>query len=159
MAAGRKRARTREPPRLVNERESCMIPSRRFPVALCLAVVLLGIGGCGNSPESVARTYAECMARGDLDGVRAVSAGDQGRKSSSPMGAAGVALVADGVRKMGGVRAVEILEATVEGDTATVKVRMVPNDPDHPMAARMLKGSKSLALERIDGRWKVVDED
>jgi hypothetical protein len=36
---------------------------------------------------------------------------------------------------------------------------MVPNAPDHPMAARMLKGSKSLALERIDGRWKVVDGD
>jgi hypothetical protein len=136
-----------------------MTPFHRIVFVPCLAFTLLAIGGCGNSPESVARTYAECMARGDLDGVRSVSAGEQGRKNSSPMGAAGVALVADGVRKMGGIRAIDILESTIEDASAKVKVRMVPNDPDHPMGARMLKASKVLSLERIDGRWKVVDED
>lgn len=123
-------------------------------VALTLTATLL-LAGCGQSPGNVARDYVDCTVRGDLAGMRALSAGEAAEKLAKPQAAMAASMAASMLENMGGVSGCEIVEETTEGDSATVVIRLLPKQPDSKAAA-LFAEPKPVYLKKIDGQWKVT---
>lgn len=122
-----------------------------------MVLALLALSACGKSPGSVAREYVDCTVRGDLAGMRALCAGEAAEKLAKPEAAFAASMASSILEQMGGLNGCETVEETIDGDSATVLVRLVPKQPDSE-AAKLFDTPKPVYMKRIDGQWKVVGD-
>jgi hypothetical protein len=89
--------------------------------------------------------------------MRTLSAGEAAEKLAQPQAAFAASMAVSILEQMGGVSGCEIVEETIDGDSATVVLRLLPKQPDSE-AAKVFAEPKPVYLKRIDGAWKVTGD-
>ncbi|MEL6615374.1 MAG: DUF4878 domain-containing protein [Bacteroidota bacterium] len=117
----------------------------RFTPVAVLALLLVGCGSGG--PGDTAADFARAAASGD--GERVVELLDPAMAQSlGPKISATVSSQAGEAAAKGGLSEVNILDETVNGDNATVRIETVMGDGS--------RSEETIQLRKIDGDWKVV---
>lgn len=117
----------------------------RFTPAALLALLLVGCGGGG--PGDTAVEFTRAGANGD--GETVVELLDPAMAQTfGPKIEAAMATQASQASAQGGVDEINVLEETINGDNATVRLEMVMGDGS--------REENTVQLRKIDGDWKVA---
>lgn len=122
-----------------------MIKSAMMMASIGAMFCIVGCGGDG-SPDSVAKDVISCLKSADLEGVCKYSTEEFKKEIGEIMGMMALATAKDTVefKNRCANAKVEIRQAVVNGDKATVPVKINGTE-------------KSIGLTKIEGRWLVAE--
>ena len=119
---------------------------KKATVVVCAAAMSCIIGCGGGSPDSVAKDVVSCLKSADMEGISKYSTGEFKKgigMLKGMMDDAGKKEV-EGFKKEFGNKKYELGAAVINGDKATVPVKI--DGKDAP-----------IKLVKVDGSWKVED--
>ena len=118
-------------------------------IFLSLALLMLGLVGCGNSPSKTAKDFYYLIEKGKVnDAFSLFTKEGQGLMSSLAGGAAALSEVTKKIEAKKGIKEIQVLSEDKKGDTATVRLKILFNNGE-------AEEDKS-DLVKEDGKWKLA---
>jgi hypothetical protein len=118
-------------------------------IFLLMAVLMLGLVGCGDSPSKAAKDFYYLIEKGKVnDAFSLFTKEGQGLMSSLAGGAAALSEETKKIEVKKGIKEIQVLSEEKKGDTATVKLKIIYNNGTSQ--------EEKNDLIKEDGKWKLA---